>query len=143
MPDSDALKINVMSISWANQFVCLFPPFRTWSILKKTTLKSIRALVIAPLWATQLWFNKLLEVTVDQPLITESKYLQLLSASALTVHSGSAQRSTNWKETSNVFNAAWRDGTKTNINTYSEDSKNFVVKRTITHYKLIHIYQVG
>ena len=42
------------------------------------SLEQIKALVIAPMWLTQSWFNKLLELVVEQPVIIESKYLQLL-----------------------------------------------------------------
>ena len=70
-----------MSISWENQFVYLFPPFSMiWLVLSKISLESIKALVIAPMWPTQSWFNKLLELTLEQPMIIESKHLQLQSA---------------------------------------------------------------
>ena len=67
-----------MSISWENQFVYLFPPFSMiWPVLNKISLESTKALVIAPMWPTQSWFNKLLELAVEQPVTIESKYLQL------------------------------------------------------------------
>ena len=78
IPDPDDLYIDVMSISWENQFVYLFPPFSMiWPVLNKISLESIKALVIAPVWPTQSWFNKLLELAVEQPVIIERKYLQL------------------------------------------------------------------
>ena len=67
-----------MSISWENQFVCLFPSFSmVWPVLNKISLELTKALVIAPMWPTQSWFNKLLELAVEEPIIIESKYLQL------------------------------------------------------------------
>ena len=78
MPDPDALYKDAMSISWENQFVYLFPPFSMiWPVLNTISLESIKALVIAPMWQTQSWFNKLLELAVEQQMIIESKYLQL------------------------------------------------------------------
>ena len=78
MPDPDALYIDAMSISWENQFVNLFPPFSMiWPVLNKISLEWVKALVIATMWPTQSWFNKLLELAVEQPMIIESKYLQL------------------------------------------------------------------
>ena len=67
MPDPDALHIDALSISWKNQFVYLSPPFSMiWPVLNNISLESIEALVIAPMWPTQSWFNKLLELAVEQ-----------------------------------------------------------------------------
>ena len=69
MSDPDAL-YDAMSMSWENYFVYLFPPFSMiWLILKKTSLESIKAsIVIAPMWPTQSWFNKLLDLAVEQSM---------------------------------------------------------------------------
>ena len=69
MSDPDAL-YDAMSMSWENHFVYLFPPFSMiWLILKKTSLESIKAsIVIAPMWPTQSWFNKLLDLAVEQSM---------------------------------------------------------------------------
>ena len=48
-----------------------------WSVLNKILLESIKALVMAPMWPTQSWCNKLLELAVTQSMIIESTYLQL------------------------------------------------------------------
>ena len=48
-----------------------------WPVLNKISLESTKALVEAPMWPTQLWFNKLLELAVEQPMIIERKRLQL------------------------------------------------------------------
>ena len=78
MPDPDTLYIDGISISWENQFVYLFPPFSMiWPVLNKISLESTKTLVKAPMWPTQSWFNKLLELAVEQPMIIESKCLQL------------------------------------------------------------------
>ena len=67
MPDPDALYIDAMPVSWENQFV--FNLFLSFSM--------IWPVLIAPMWPTQSWFNKLLELALAQPMIIESKYLQL------------------------------------------------------------------
>ena len=78
MPVPDALYIDAMSISCENQFVYLFPPFNMIRpVLNKISLESTKALVIVPMWPTQSWFNKLLKLAVEKPMIIESKYLRL------------------------------------------------------------------
>ena len=78
MPVPDALYIDAMSISWENQFLYLFPPFNMIRpVLNKISLESTKALVIVPMWPTQSWFNKLLKLAVEKPMIIESKYLRL------------------------------------------------------------------
>ena len=70
--------IDAMSISWENHFSYLLPPFSIIQhVLNKISLESTKAPVIAPMWPTQSWFHKLLELAVDQPMIIESKSLQL------------------------------------------------------------------
>ena len=69
MPDPDALYIDKMSISWENQFVYLFPPFSMiWPVVNKISSESTKDLVIAPMWPTQSWFNKLLDLAVEQSM---------------------------------------------------------------------------
>ena len=105
MPDPDVLYIDVMSISWENQFVYSFPPFSMiWPVLNKISLESIKALVIAPLWPTQSWFTPRYKSKTSSLSQTETV--------CSDVHWRSAQTSTIQKETINVLNAAWRDGTK-------------------------------
>ena len=69
MSDPDAL-YDTMSMSWENHFVYLLPPFSMiWLILKKASLESIKAsIVTAPMWPTQSWFNKLLDLAVEQSM---------------------------------------------------------------------------
>ena len=43
----------------------------------KKSLETIKAFVIAPVCPTQSWFNRLLELEIEQPMIIESKYLRL------------------------------------------------------------------
>ena len=148
----DAFYIDAMSIRWENQFVYLFPPFSMiWPVLNKISLESIKALVIAPMWLTQSWFNKLLELAVKQPMIIESKYLQLpvtnqkhslypkrrLLAVMCTRDQHRQAQFRKKQSMSSMERGEMKR--KTNINTYSEDGKNFVVKGTTIQCRLIQI----
>ena len=84
MPDPDALNIDAMSLSLSIRKInlhlylnlYLFPPFSMiWPVVNKIPSESTKDLVIAPMWPTQSWFNKFLELGVEQPMIMESKYL--------------------------------------------------------------------
>ena len=87
-------------------------------------MESTKALVIAPTWPTQSWFNKLLEQAVEQPMIIESKYLQLpgtnqkpplypkLKLPAVMYTRDQHKQAQFRKKKINVLNAASRDGTK-------------------------------
>ena len=62
------------------QIIFSFLMTMLWPMLNKTSKESNQALVISPLWPTQTWFNKLLELAIDQPIRIESnnnKYLML------------------------------------------------------------------
>ena len=127
-----------MSISWENQFVYLFPPFSMiWPVLNKMPLELIKTLVIAPMWPTQSWFNKLLELAVEQPMIIESKYLQLPGTNQKYPLYPKLRQFRKKQSMSSMQREEM--GRKTNINTYSEDGKDFVVKRTTIQHRLIQI----
>ena len=151
MTDPDALYIDAMSISSENQFVYLLPPFSMiWPVLNKI-LESIKALAIAPMRPTQSWFNKLLEIAVEQPMIIESKYLQLpgtnqkhplyskLKLLAVMCTRDQHKQAQFRKKQSMSSMQRGEMEQKTNINTYSEDGKNFVVKGTTIQCRLIEI----
>ena len=55
------------------------------------------------------------------------------------VHSRSAPTSIIQNERINALNTVWRDGTKKNIDTYSEAGKNFVAKGTTIQCRLMQI----
>lgn len=70
-PDPSCLFVDAFSIDWSKfSFNYLFPPF---SVLNRCIYKmredGARGLIIAPLWTTQTWFPRLMELLVDKPVI--------------------------------------------------------------------------
>ena len=116
-----------------------------WPVLNKILLESIKAFVIAPMWPTQSWFNKLLELAVEQPMIIESKHLQLpgtnqkhplypkLRLLAVVCTRDQHKQAQFRKKQSMSSMQRGEMERKTNINTYSKDGKNFVVKGITIH----------
>ena len=53
-PDPNAMAVDVFSISWTKQYVYIFSPFSTLSmVLRKIVEDEAEALVVAQLWTTQ------------------------------------------------------------------------------------------
>ena len=79
LPDPSSTYIDAMSISSENKFIYLFPPFSMiWPIITKMEQDRVpKALLIAPLWSTQSWFPRLMEMLISEPLIISSKHLLL------------------------------------------------------------------
>lgn len=52
----------------------MFPPFSLLgSCIQKIRLEEANAVVVAPLWPTQPWFTRLMEMLVDQPILIRRK----------------------------------------------------------------------
>ena len=78
LPDPGSVSIDAMATCWSNHYIYIFPPFSMfWPVVKKIQLEAQKALVIAPLWPTQTWFPKLLQMSVDTPLLISSCNLRL------------------------------------------------------------------
>lgn len=70
VPDNKALAINAFSLNWANHYSYIFPPFSCYgAILQKLEEEEAEAVIVAPLFTTQAWFPKLLQLTSAPPLI--------------------------------------------------------------------------
>lgn len=70
-PDPSCLFVDAFSIDWSRfSFNYLFPPF---SVLNRCICKMredrAQGLIIAPLWTTQTWFPRLMELLIDIPII--------------------------------------------------------------------------
>lgn len=70
-PEPSCLFVDAFCIDWSKfSFNYLFPPF---SVLNRCIYKMredrARGLIIAPLWTTQTWFPRLMELLVDTPII--------------------------------------------------------------------------
>jgi len=80
-PDPEAQFIDAFSCNW-NTWNCvyLFPPFSLLGrCIQKVRQDQATGIVIAPLWPTQTWFPRLMEILVDIPIIIlkRHKLLQL------------------------------------------------------------------
>ena len=68
-PDPNAMAVDAFSISWTKQYVYIFAPFSTLSmVLRKIVEDEAEALVVAPLWTTQSWWPQLAHLIVDFPI---------------------------------------------------------------------------
>lgn len=70
LPDAKAFAINAFSLNWGKFYCYIFPPFSVLNqVLKKLEDDKAEGLVIAPLFTTQPWFPRLLQMVVDHPVI--------------------------------------------------------------------------
>lgn len=77
-PDPEAQFVNAFSVVWSKDiFYYLFPPFSLISrCLQKIRKDQTEALMIVPLWSTQLWYPMILDMLIDIPrLIPQRKRL--------------------------------------------------------------------
>jgi len=74
-PDPDSAIVDAFTVSWNNLGnVYIFPPFSLMGrCLQKIREEKARGIVLAPLWITQPWFPRLMELLVDNPVIIRKK----------------------------------------------------------------------
>lgn len=69
-PDPGATFIDAFSITWSAQFFYAFPPFSLIACcLQKIETDLAEGLMIVPMWPTQPWYSKLLQMLVDVPRV--------------------------------------------------------------------------
>lgn len=69
-PDCKAVAINAFSLRWNNYSAYMFPPFSLiGSVLQKIEQDEADATLVVPLFSTQPWFPRLLQMTIEQPRI--------------------------------------------------------------------------
>ena len=88
-PDPDAVDCDAFSLSWNNiSDPYIFPPFSQLArVLQKVEDDQVnRALLICPLWTTQVWFPKLLKLLVDFPVKIPMKKDLLMLAHNQVLH---------------------------------------------------------
>lgn len=69
-PDPGAWKIDAFSLDWSEFSPFCFPPFSlVGRILQRLEFTGAECTLIVPLWTTQPWYSKLLNLLVDTPLI--------------------------------------------------------------------------
>jgi hypothetical protein len=63
--------IDAFTLNWIDfNSVYIFPPFSLLgSCVQKIRMEKAKGIVIAPLWPTQPWFTRLMELLIDNPII--------------------------------------------------------------------------
>jgi hypothetical protein len=76
-PDPGCIGVDAFSHTWNtydNNLLYAFPPFSLMhKVLKKITEDEAEVIVVAPLWPTQSWFPRLLQLLCKEPLILRSR----------------------------------------------------------------------
>ncbi|XP_063411285.1 uncharacterized protein LOC134694218 [Mytilus trossulus] len=87
-PDPNAKLVDAFTFNWGTNFNYIFPPFSILgAVLRKIVQDQADAIVIAPLWPTQPWFPKILQLLVDCPrILPVKKSLVTLSFNKTKVH---------------------------------------------------------
>ena len=68
--DPDAYAMDAMCLNWKEKYVYIFPPFSMLSrVFQKLQKDQGQALVIAPLWRTQVWFPQMCQMLISQPVL--------------------------------------------------------------------------
>ena len=67
-PDPNAIAINAFSLNWNKYYSYIFAPFSMLGrVLAKLEQDQAEAIVIAPWWAAQSWFPKLIRMLIEPP----------------------------------------------------------------------------
>jgi hypothetical protein len=69
-PDPHAMTVDAFSLSWSNLKAYAFPPFSLiGKCLAKIAKDQATLILITPAWQMQTWYPKLLEMTVEAPIL--------------------------------------------------------------------------
>lgn len=80
-PEPGALNVNAFTISWANTYMYMFPPFSLITkCVQKLLVEGGDALLIAPLWPTQPWFSQVMKMLLEVPVLLPRTRLLYLPA---------------------------------------------------------------
>ena len=78
IPDPESYITDSMSTSWENTYIYALPPFSMiWPTINKIEKETEKAMIIVPMWPTQTWFTRALELATATPIIIESQHLHL------------------------------------------------------------------
>lgn len=84
-PYPSAFHINAFTMNWANIKLYAFPPFCIISrVLEKLQEDEATAVMILPLWPTQVWFPKALRLLAEPPVLLPRNPSVLQQNPALT-----------------------------------------------------------
>ena len=148
LPDPGSVSIDAMATCWSNHYIYIFPPFSMfWPVIKKIQLEAQKALVIAPIWPTQTWFPKLLQMAVDKPLLISSCNLRLPGTSLkrplypklrlmAVLCSNSSQLQLQFQQTlQKSYQQHGEKGQQSSMSRQSRNSLTFVVKEKLLQIK--------
>ena len=67
IPDPFSCHVDCFTMSWAQPYILYaYPPFSVWpQVLRKIQEDGATVMAVFPLWTGQLWFNRLLELTIS------------------------------------------------------------------------------
>lgn len=69
-PDPEAIAFDALIQSWDFKSMYAFPPFSlTGRVLRKVAQEEVQVSIVLPLWTTQFWFGRLLQMTVATPVL--------------------------------------------------------------------------
>lgn len=70
LPDPNAVAVNAFSLTWTNLFSYIFCPFSViGNVVQKLDQDQAEAVLIAPLFSTQPWFPRLLQLVSSPPFL--------------------------------------------------------------------------
>ena len=130
------LKITAFSFSWSGKFVYIFPPFSLLNrCLQKLENDKTLALLIAPVWPTQVWWPRLLSLLVANPLLLPQDKDFLILPQSGTLHplrnqmrlmacllSGNTMKQEEYR--SQLLDCSWHPGEEVLRNNTPGTSKN-------------------
>ena len=67
-PDPFAKHVDAFTMSWTNNYFYAFPPFSCINLcLSKILEDEAECVMIVPVWPTQTWYPRLMDLLIDQP----------------------------------------------------------------------------
>ena len=86
-PDPEAVAIDAFSINWSNLTFYAFPPFNcVGRVLQKIANEKATGILVVPDWPNQIWFNTLLDMTINEVTFLPRKNLLQLPQSPMKQH---------------------------------------------------------
>ena len=76
-PDPDVCHTKAFTISWSRGLSYAFPPFSIIGNMLQKMQDRATLLIILPLWPTQVWFPKALQLLVEDPVLLPQKCITL------------------------------------------------------------------
>ena len=86
--DPECTFVDAFSLNWGNfNTVYIFPPFSLLnSCIRKIREDQARGIIIAPLWPTQIWFPRLMQILIKNPILLPKKNRLLTNPCTKELH---------------------------------------------------------